>query len=43
MLFRKLKNADYSYKSNKNKKDEINADDYLKNRNEINKKNIKVE
>ena len=42
MLFRKLKNADYSYKSNKNKKDEINADDYLRNRNEINKKNINL-
>ena len=42
MLFRKLKNADYSYKSNKNKKDEINSDDYLRNRNEINKKNINL-
>ncbi len=42
ILFRKLKNADYSYKSNKTKKDEINADIYLKNRNEINQKNINL-
>ena len=33
-LFKKLKNPDYSYKSNKSKNDEINAENILNNRNE---------
>ena len=37
-LFRKLKNSDYSYKSNKIKNDELNADNILNNINNYQKK-----